>query len=48
MGDIRKNTFEEIWNGETYRRFRRKMFQRDYEEVCRNCSVLTSNPYFKP
>jgi len=46
MGNVAKASFEEIWNGEPYRRFRERMFSRDYPAVCRTCSVLTSNPYF--
>jgi len=46
MGDIHKNNFEEIWNGESYQAFRQKMYSRDYPKVCKTCSVLTGNPHF--
>lgn len=47
MGNIADATFEEIWNGEPYQRFREKMFNRDYESVCRTCSILTGNPWYE-
>jgi len=46
MGNILDNTVEEIWNGDAYREFRRRMFARDYPDSCRNCDVLTANPNF--
>lgn len=46
MGDARTQSFEEIWNGEKYQELRRRMFERDYPEVCRNCYVLVGNPRF--
>jgi radical SAM protein with 4Fe4S-binding SPASM domain len=48
MGNIAEAGFEEIWNGPAYRRFREKMFNQDYEEVCSTCSILISNPHFSP
>jgi radical SAM protein with 4Fe4S-binding SPASM domain len=47
MGNIAKASFEEIWNGGPYQRFREKMFNRDYEAVCRTCSILTGNPWYE-
>ncbi|MFH2002230.1 MAG: radical SAM protein [Planctomycetota bacterium] len=48
MGNIADSSFEAIWNGQPYKRFREKMFNQDYDDVCRSCSVLTGNPYFIP
>ena len=47
MGRIQDASFEAIWNGPAYRKFRHRMFDGDYPEVCRTCSVLTGNPHFK-
>jgi radical SAM protein with 4Fe4S-binding SPASM domain len=47
MGDATKQSFDEIWNGEKYREFRRRMFTGDYPDVCKNCYVLVGNPNFR-
>jgi radical SAM protein with 4Fe4S-binding SPASM domain len=47
MGDATKQSFDEIWNGPRYREFRKRMFDRDYPEVCRDCYVLVGNPNFQ-
>lgn len=46
MGNVLEQPFEQIWNGERYREFRRRMHARDYPEVCRTCDVLVGNPHF--
>jgi radical SAM protein with 4Fe4S-binding SPASM domain len=46
MGNVLQQPFEAIWNGERYQEFRRRMFARDYPEVCRNCVVLTGPAHF--
>jgi radical SAM protein with 4Fe4S-binding SPASM domain len=39
MGDLKVQPFEEIWNGEKYRAFRKKILQdRKSMDICRNCS----------
>lgn len=39
MGDLNRNTFREIWNGEEYDRFRRKILTgRSEISICRNCT----------
>jgi radical SAM protein with 4Fe4S-binding SPASM domain len=39
MGDLNKNSFEEIWRGEKYDLFRRTLFtSRSSIEMCRNCT----------
>lgn len=39
MGDLNLNTFREIWNGEEYDRFRRKILTgRSEISICRNCT----------
>lgn len=47
MGNVNEQTFEQIWNGEKYRDFRRRMNARDYPEVCRTCDVLVANPHYE-
>ena len=47
MGDARTQTFEEIWNGEKYQRFRQQMFDGDYPKPCTDCYVLVGNPWFQ-
>ena len=46
MGNVNEQSVEQIWNGDKYREFRRRMFARDYPEVCRTCDVLIANPHF--
>jgi radical SAM protein with 4Fe4S-binding SPASM domain len=46
MGNVNEQSMEQIWNGEKYRAFRRRMQARDYPEVCRTCDVLVANPHF--
>lgn len=39
MGDLRKNSFSEIWNGKEYRNFRRMVSSgRSEIEICKNCT----------
>ncbi len=39
MGDLKKQSFEEIWKGEKYREFRRQLLSdRKRIEICKNCS----------
>ena len=40
MGNIKRHSFAEIWNGRKYRNFRRAMFKRSYPKPCRNCKQL--------
>lgn len=47
MGNTKEQSVEEIWNGERYREFRRRMNAGDYAEVCRTCDHLIANPHFK-
>ena len=47
MGNTKQQSVEEIWNGEKYREFRRRMFARDYPEACQNCEHLVANPHFE-
>ncbi len=42
MGDLSEQTFEEIWNGERYRDFRKSLLKSRSEiEMCRNCTEGT-------
>lgn len=47
MGNVNEQTVEEIWNGEKYRAFRRRMLAGDYPKVCSTCDILCANPAFK-
>ncbi|MGC4022422.1 MAG: SPASM domain-containing protein [Cyclobacteriaceae bacterium] len=39
LGDLNKNSFEEIWYGEKYNEFRKSLFtSRSEIEMCRNCT----------
>jgi len=44
MGNILLTSYEEVWNNEKYRAFRRSMNLREYPAVCKDCSVLVGNP----
>ncbi len=46
MGNVNEQSMAEIWNGEQYREFRRRMNRKDYPEVCSTCDVLVANPHF--
>ena len=46
MGNVHESSMDEIWNGEKYREFRRRMNAKDYPDVCRSCDVLIANPHF--
>jgi radical SAM protein with 4Fe4S-binding SPASM domain len=42
LGDLTKNSFREIWNGEKYQDFRASLLRsRDEIEMCRNCTEGT-------
>ncbi len=42
LGDLRKNTFEEIWRSEAYTDFRRSILRsREEIEICKNCTEGT-------
>ncbi|MBI4879786.1 MAG: radical SAM protein [Planctomycetes bacterium] len=47
MGDARSERFAEIWNGEKFQEFRRRMFAADYPAVCRDCYILVGNQNFQ-
>ncbi|MFK7739586.1 MAG: SPASM domain-containing protein [Planctomycetota bacterium] len=47
MGNVHEQPMSEIWNGDNYREFRRRMNSKDYPEVCKTCDVLVANPHFK-
>ena len=39
LGDLKKNTFQEIWRGKAYDDYRRKLFtSRKDIDICRNCT----------
>jgi radical SAM protein with 4Fe4S-binding SPASM domain len=42
LGDLQRNSFHEIWNGEKYNQFRKSLFRsRDEIEICKNCTEGT-------
>jgi len=47
MGNTNEQSIEQIWNGDAYRAFRRRMHTGDYPQVCSTCSVLVDNPAFR-
>ena len=47
LGNINKQTVEEIWNGPRYREFRRNMFAGKYADSCKDCYVLVGNPFYQ-
>jgi len=46
MGNVNEQSVTEIWNGDRYREFRRRMNAHDYPDVCSTCDVLIANPKF--
>ena len=39
LGDLNRQTFQEIWQGDSYREFRKSLFEaRSKIEMCRNCT----------
>ena len=39
LGDLKKETFAEIWKGKAYEEFRKKLFSARKEiDICRNCT----------
>ncbi|MBX2928902.1 MAG: SPASM domain-containing protein [Saprospiraceae bacterium] len=39
MGNLRENTFREVWRGEAYQNFRQNIFKgRDQIDICTNCT----------
>jgi radical SAM protein with 4Fe4S-binding SPASM domain len=39
LGDLKKNTFDEIWNGDRYNEFRQSLLaSRSEIEICQNCT----------
>ncbi len=47
MGNIKRKSIEEIWNGPEYQELRRRVNSDDPPEVCKHCPVyrIESNPY---
>jgi radical SAM protein with 4Fe4S-binding SPASM domain len=42
LGDLSQNSFQEIWNGEKYHRFRQSLMRSRSEiEICKNCTEGT-------
>jgi hypothetical protein len=39
-GDIRKQTFLEVWNDPSFRRFRGGFGSGDYPQACQSCYLL--------
>ena len=44
MGNLAKESFEEIWNGRKYRRLRREMFEQKMGGYCANCKLYSVLP----
>lgn len=39
MGNIKQNSFEEIWNGERYQDLRKQFFTGKLNRCCRECPI---------
>jgi MoaA/NifB/PqqE/SkfB family radical SAM enzyme len=44
MGDLRAQSFQEIWNGRAYRNLRGGLAQGDPPPLCQRCSIMQSPP----
>ncbi|MDD5584679.1 MAG: radical SAM protein [Candidatus Omnitrophica bacterium] len=42
MGDLKKNTFREIWEGEKYTQVRKRIRRQDWFKACKNCYLYIS------
>lgn len=40
FGNLSKDNFSEIWNGEKFRTFREKLLSEDPPEKCKDCTFL--------
>ncbi|MFH1159542.1 MAG: SPASM domain-containing protein [bacterium] len=39
LGDLKTQSFQDIWRGEKYREFRKRIFtERKSVDICRNCT----------
>lgn len=51
FGNLNDNTFEEIWNGAAYQRFREQHAKREHAEGCANCILngrVQATTFFRP
>jgi len=48
MGNIQKNSLEEIWNSGRYRRLRENIRARTFNPTCANCNVVRRHAYLTP
>jgi radical SAM protein with 4Fe4S-binding SPASM domain len=46
LGDLRQNSFEEVWASDRVRRFQNRLRRGDLPEVCRACHVTSTGPHF--
>lgn len=46
MGDLRRQSFAEVWRGERFGQFRRDLLEGDVPAVCRTCDVVSTGPHF--
>lgn len=44
MGDLKTQSFAEVWNGPKYRKLRRKMFDQKLSGYCANCKLYAPIP----
>jgi hypothetical protein len=44
VGDLSKNSLEEIWNGERYVEMRRRLLENGIFPVCRRCCKVELSP----
>jgi radical SAM protein with 4Fe4S-binding SPASM domain len=51
FGNLNEETFEEIWNGDAYQRFREQHARREHPEGCANCILngrVQATTFFRP
>lgn len=46
MGDLKTQTFAEIWHGDTFSRFRTGLLEGDLPTVCRSCDLVSTGAHF--
>jgi radical SAM protein with 4Fe4S-binding SPASM domain len=46
LGDLRENSFEEVWMSDRVRRFQNRLRRGDLPAICRSCPVTSTGPHF--
>jgi len=48
MGDLNKESINDIWNGENYRKFRDNMLVNNVPDICKNCTYPEKGTWLQP